>query len=128
MPVQPVNLRRRCAASFAEVIPRRISGTCLCILTLLAGPFATAQANQDDARLNPQALTASNSATVSVRELAVPRAAKQAVDAATDAWQKQQWKKARAQATRALALYPGYGAALALLGYLDLQDGALEQA
>jgi tetratricopeptide (TPR) repeat protein len=66
--------------------------------------------------------------TVSVRQLTIPHNAIEALDAATDAWQKQQWKKARVQATQALLLYPGYGAALALLGFLDLQAGDLEQA
>jgi predicted Zn-dependent protease len=66
--------------------------------------------------------------TVSVRALAIPHNAKEALGAATDAWQKQQWKKARAQVMRALSLWPGYGAGMALLGFLDLQDGALEQA
>jgi tetratricopeptide (TPR) repeat protein len=66
--------------------------------------------------------------TVSVRQLTIPHNAKEALDAATDAWQKQRWKKARSEATQALSLYPGYGAALALLGFLDLQDGNLELA
>ncbi len=45
-----------------------------------------------------------------------------------DAWQKGDWKKMREQATRAVALHPDYGAALALLGFLDLQDGNPELA
>jgi tetratricopeptide (TPR) repeat protein len=66
--------------------------------------------------------------TVSVGELTVPRQATDALNAATEAWQRQDWKKARTEATRALALYPDYAAALSLLGFLDLQDGKLELA
>jgi len=65
---------------------------------------------------------------VSVRQLSLPRKARETLDSAMDAWQKQQWKKARTQATQALSLYPDYAAALALLGFLDLQDGHLETA
>ena len=67
-------------------------------------------------------------AIVSVRQLTIPREAKEALDAATNAWQKQDWKKVREQATRALALHPNYGAALSVLGFLDLQDGHLDLA
>ncbi len=66
--------------------------------------------------------------TVSVRQLTIPRKAREALNAAMEAWQKYDWKKMREQATRALALHPDYGAALALLGFLDLQDGNLELA
>jgi tetratricopeptide (TPR) repeat protein len=66
--------------------------------------------------------------TVSVRQLTVPRKAQEALEAASDALQKQDWTKARAQATRALTLHPDYAAALSLLGYLDLQDGNPEMA
>ena len=66
--------------------------------------------------------------TVSVQQLTIPRKAKEALNAATDAWQKQDWKKVREQATRALALHPDYGAALSVLGFLDLQDGKLDLA
>ena len=66
--------------------------------------------------------------TVSVRQLTIPRKAREALNAAMEAWQKYDWKKMREQATRALALRPDYGAALALLGFLDLQDGNLELA
>jgi Tetratricopeptide repeat len=66
--------------------------------------------------------------TVSVRQLTVPRKAQEALEAASDALQKQNWTKARAQATRALTLHPDYAAALSLLGYLDLQDGNPEMA
>ena len=66
--------------------------------------------------------------TVSVRQLTIPRKAREALNAAMEAWQKYDWKKMREQATRALALHPDYGAALALLGFLDLQDGNPELA
>lgn len=66
--------------------------------------------------------------TVSVRQLTIPRKAREALNAAMDAWQKGDWKKMRQQATRAVSLHPDYGAALALLGFLDLQDGNPEQA
>ncbi len=66
--------------------------------------------------------------TVSVRQLTIPRKAREAMNAAMDAWQKGEWNKMRQQAARAVALHPDYGAALALLGFLDLQDGNPEQA
>jgi tetratricopeptide (TPR) repeat protein len=66
--------------------------------------------------------------TVSVQQLTVPRKAQEALEAASEALQKRDWKKARAQATRALTLRPDYAAALSLLGYLDLQDGNPEMA
>lgn len=66
--------------------------------------------------------------TISVGELTVPRQAKDALNAAAEAWQKQDWKKARAQAMRALALHPKYAAALSMLGFLDLREGNWEQA
>ncbi len=66
--------------------------------------------------------------TVSIQQLTIPREAREALNAATEAWERFDWKKAREQATRALALHPDYGAALAVLGFLDLQDGNLELA
>ncbi len=66
--------------------------------------------------------------TVSVQQLTIPRQAREALNAAMEAWQKYDWKKVRQQATRALALHPDYGAALAVLGFLDLQDGKPEVA
>lgn len=66
--------------------------------------------------------------TVSVGELKVPRQAKEALNAASDAMRRQDWRKARTQAMRAVTLQPGYAAALAMLGYLDLQEGNLETA
>jgi len=69
-----------------------------------------------------------SSPTVSVQQLTMPRQAIDALNAATEAWKKYDWKRARTQATRALELQPGYGAALSILGFLDLQDGKLELA
>ena len=59
--------------------------------------------------------------TVSIQQFTVPRKARAVLNAATEAW-----KKVREQATRALALHLNYGAALSVLGFLDLQDGSLE--
>ena len=65
---------------------------------------------------------------VSVQQLTIPHRAREALDAATVAWQKYDWKKAREQASRALAMHPHYAAALSLLGYLDVQSGNLKNA
>ena len=65
---------------------------------------------------------------VSVQQLTIPRKASEALNAAMEAWQKYDWKRMRQQTTRALALHPNYGAALALLGFLDLQEGNPELA
>jgi Flp pilus assembly protein TadD len=61
--------------------------------------------------------------TVSVDQLAIPEAAKEALRKAYDAWEKSDVGQSRELATHALQLHPDYGAAISLLGILDLQDG-----
>ena len=66
--------------------------------------------------------------TVSVQQLTIPRKAREALAAANEAWEKGNWKKVREQATLALTAHPDYGAARAMLGFLDLREGNLELA
>lgn len=64
-----------------------------------------------------------SSHAVSVQQLSVPHGAQEALDKASGAWRRGDLKKAHELASHALAVDPSYGRALALLGFLDLQEG-----
>jgi Flp pilus assembly protein TadD len=61
--------------------------------------------------------------TVSVQQLNVPQEAQEVLHRAYQAWERNDPKRSRPLAVRALQLHPDYGAALSLLGILDLNDG-----
>lgn len=61
--------------------------------------------------------------TVSVEQLSVPSKARDALQKAYEAWERNDTAQSRSLATHALQLYPYYGSALSLLGTLELNDG-----
>ena len=61
--------------------------------------------------------------TVSVRELAVPETAQKTLRQAYDAWEANDTARSRDLVARALQIHPDYGAALALLGVVELKEG-----
>jgi Flp pilus assembly protein TadD len=70
----------------------------------------------------PQAI-GHRSDTVSVEQLSVPGKARDALQKAYEAWERNDTAQSRILAMHALQLYPYYGPALSLLGTLELNDG-----